>query len=94
MLAAPSLVEPPTVTLPLDYQGWYRVTVGIWNPLWGYDGRESVLKLKLTDDPCFRVVKSTGPTGYKGTILQEYEFGARDLSGQDLLISKRNGQTG
>ena len=94
MLAAPSLVEPPTVTLPLDYQGWYRVTVGIWNPLWGYDGRESVLKLKLTDDPCFRVVKSTGPTGYKGTILQEYEFGARDLSGQDLLISKRNGQKG
>ena len=94
MLAAPSLIEPPTVTLPLDYQGWYRVTVGIWNPLWGYDGRESVLKLKLTDDPCFRVVKSTGPTGYKGTILQEYEFGARDLSGQDLLISKRNGQKG
>ena len=94
MLAAPSLIEPPIVTLPLDYQGWYRITVGIWNPIWGYDGRESVLKLKLTDDPCFRVVKSTGPTGYKGTILQEYEFGARDLSGQDLRIGKRNGQKG
>ncbi|MAV37861.1 MAG: hypothetical protein CMJ59_20680 [Planctomycetaceae bacterium] len=94
MLAATSLVDPPTVTLPLRQQGWYRITVGIWNPIWGYDGRESVLKLKMSNEPCFRVVKSTGPTGYKGTILQEYEFGARDVTGQDLRIAKRSGQKG
>lgn len=92
MMGAGSLIEAPGVSLPLEVKGWYFVSVGIWNPIWAYDGNESVLKLKLTGDACFRVVKSTGPTGYQGTLLQEYAFGPADLTDRNLEISKRNGQ--
>ena len=92
MIGCNSLIDAPTVTLPLKLEGWYHISLVVWNPIWAYDGNDSVLKVKMTDDPTTRIIKSTDPTGYQGTILQEYDFGARDVTDRDLVISKRSGQ--
>lgn len=90
MLGAGSIVEAPDVTLPLDLKGWYSIYIGLWNPVWANDGDETVVKLKLTRDPCFRIVMDTGHTGYRGTQLAEHFWRDVDLTGQDLVIGQRH----
>ena len=92
MLGAQSLIDAPTVTLPLKLQGWYRISLGLWNPVFAYDGKETVVKVKLSKDPCPVIIASVHPGSATSTQFQEYAFKAADLTGQDLVIRQRPGQ--
>ena len=92
MLGAASLVDAPPVTLPLKLSGWYQISVGLWNPMFAYDGNETVVNLKLSRDPCPLIIQSVRPDGPRSTQLQEYAFKAANLTGQDIVIRQRHGQ--
>ena len=55
MIGAGSMADAPDVTIPLGVSGWHAVYVGYWNAHHDYDG-DMTIKLKLTDDPCFRPI--------------------------------------
>ena len=90
MMGSGSIADAPDVTLPLDLKGWYSVSIGLWNPVWAYDGDETVAKVKLTRDPCFAIVMDTGHTGYQGTELAEHFWCHADLTGQDIIFGQRD----
>ena len=91
MIGASSRMEAPTVTLPLGVTGWHAVYVGIWNPHYAYDG-DMLVKVKLTDDPCFQPIWEPEPVlTWPGTVeLKEAFFKYADLTGEDLLIAQQS----
>lgn len=90
MLGAGSRAEAPDVTLPLDVSGWYAIHLGFWNPAYAYDG-DTIVKLKLTDDPCFRVIRDPATTsGWEKSVLQECFVKYADLTGQDMVIGQQS----
>ena len=91
MLAAASFINAPPVTLKLNLKGWHRISIGIWNPEFAYDG-QPLVKIKLTDDPAFRQIHSSPTTDTQDvTYLTEHPVGEADLTGQEVVIAKSNG---
>jgi len=69
-------------------KGWYRITVGYWNPTWAPTQGMSI-RLKLSGDPCFTPMTDLGSgTGYVGTSFFEEFWKHADLTDQDLVISQ------
>ena len=46
LLFAGPETEAPQVTLPIEAAGWHAIYVGLWS-----NWTDSILKMKLTDDP-------------------------------------------
>ena len=91
MLAAASFIQAPPVTLKLDLKGWHRISIGIWNPEFSYDG-QPLVKIKLSDAPAFcQIHASTTSDTQSTTYLSELPVGEADLTGQDMVIAKSNG---
>ncbi len=96
MIGAGSMADAPDVTIPLGVSGWHAVYVGFWNAHHDYDG-DTTIKLKLTDDPCFRPISAAAaPMNWKlrpqeavETELQESFFTYADLTGRDLIIGQQ-----
>lgn len=98
MIAAPSYVNAPEVTLPLDASGWHAVSVGFWIPKHDYDG-PTTIKVKLDDDPCFVRISEPEPEfGSEprdgASLLREAPFKTADLTNRRLVFGKVNGAAG
>ena len=86
MLVAGVECGAPTLTLPLGAPGWHAVYVGIWTH-WV----DSLVKLKLSRDPCFTPVVSSRPdweTSNYFASIGEVFWTFADLSDQELLIGQ------
>ena len=91
ILAAASFIQAPPVTLKLDLKGWHRISIGIWNPEFSYDG-QPLVKIKLSDAPAFRQIHVGATSDTQSTTyLSELPIGEADLTGQDMVIAKSNG---
>ncbi len=95
MIGAGSMADAPDVTIPLGVSGWHAVYVGFWNAHHDYDGGTTI-KLKLTDDPCFRPISdgtysgaAAAPLNWTGTELQEVFLKYADLTGRDLTVGQQ-----
>ncbi len=95
MIGAGSMADAPDVTIPLGVSGWHAVYVGFWNAHHDYDGGTTI-KLKLTDDPCFRPISdgtysgaAAAPMNWVGTELQEVFLKYADLKGRDLTVGQQ-----
>ena len=89
MLAAEELTDAPEVTLPLGVTGWHEIRVGFWNPNLHYV-RQTVIKLKLTGDACFRTIRhKPKKVCWTGMSLHEVAWAEADLTGRDLIIAQR-----
>lgn len=89
ILGAASLIQAPDVTLPLEVNGWYAIYIGFFNPHYAYDGGLTI-KLKLTDDPCFRNISDPAPPWTNKIELKEAFFKYADLTGQNLIIGQQS----
>ena len=95
MIGAGSMADAPDVTIPLGVSGWHAVYVGFWNAHHDYDGGTTI-KLKLTDDPCFRPISdgtysgaAAAPMNWVGTEFQEVFLKYTDLTGRDLTVGQQ-----
>ena len=95
MIGAGSMADAPDVTVPLGVSGWHAVYVGYWNAHHDYDG-DTTIKLKLTDDPCFRPISdgtysgaAAAPMNWTGTEFQEVFLKYADLTGRDLTVGQQ-----
>ncbi len=96
MIGAGSMADAPDVTVPLGVSGWHAVYVGYWNANHDYDG-DMTIKLKLTDDPCFRPISdpsvpmnwSLRPHEAVEAELQEVFLKYADLTGRDLIMGQQ-----
>ncbi len=96
MIGAGSMADAPDVTIPLGVSGWHAVYVGYWNANHDYDG-DMTIKLKLTDDPCFRPISdpsvpmnwSLRPHEAVEAELREVFLKYADLTGRDLIIGQQ-----
>ena len=86
MLLAGVECNAPTLRLPLALPGWHAVHLGIWTH-WV----KSIIKVKLTRDPCFTpVVTSVPEWGVLDCFasIKEVFWTFADLTDQELLISQ------
>lgn len=73
--------------LPLGQEGEYDIHVGLWN----YRGGNAMVRLKLSDDPCYRTFCDRG----ESHGLTDYFLKRARLDHQDLCIAKvNNGEPG
>jgi len=94
MIAAPSFINAPDVTLPLECEGWHAVWLGLWDPGFAYDGSPAV-KVRLSRETVLRRIYSgASPDSQQATYLREVYFDDADLTGQDLVVGKMNGSVG
>jgi hypothetical protein len=94
MLFAPSFVNAPDITLPLEASGWHAVYLGVWNPEFAYDG-EPVVKARLTGDRAFRQLHVHGGADTQAaTHLREIYLTTEDLTHRNLVIGKASGLLG
>ena len=94
MLVAGSYIDAPEVTLPLNVKGWYAIHVGLWNPIFAYDG-QAAIKFKLTGEAGFRRIDvDRHPNVHDKTYLSEVYLRADDLTDRDLVIGKLSGPLG
>ncbi|MDO8685114.1 MAG: hypothetical protein Q7J78_00415, partial [Clostridiales bacterium] len=99
MIVAQSFIKAPDVVLPLNVSGWHAIYVGYWNPHYIYDNG-TIVKVKLSDDPCFYrirqysdlVCNSSRLSSLPPCVIQEVFFKNADLTGQDIVVGKMNGQ--
>jgi len=85
------LTNAPELKLPLNLQGWHRVTVGVWG---GFGGTGGFVRLKLSGDPCFkeRMREPSNGTIYGPNVdanetIEEVFLTCADLTGKDLIIA-------
>jgi len=94
LLYAPSFVNAPELTLPLDVSGWHHLRIGIWQPAFAYDG-DTRLRVKLSGDSAFRRLHPPRTAdNQKSTYIREVYLRADDLTDQALVIRKMNGIVG
>jgi hypothetical protein len=94
MLAAPTYVNAPDVTIPCDLLGWYAIYVGYWNFEFHFDG-DSLIKLKLSEEAAFRQISEPPmPADQRRTYLREVFVDNADVTGQDFVLGKSSGLTG
>ncbi|MCK5732656.1 MAG: hypothetical protein KAI38_00605, partial [Candidatus Latescibacteria bacterium] len=92
-VSALSFITAPELTLPLGISGWYSIYVGYWNPYFAYDNG-TIIKFRLSGDAAFcRVREPEICVRQTETALQEVFFKHADLTGQDFVIGKVNGQS-
>ncbi|MCK5328088.1 MAG: hypothetical protein KAR36_05745 [Candidatus Latescibacteria bacterium] len=92
-VSALSFITAPELTLPLGISGWYSIYVGYWNPYFAYDNG-TIIKFRLSGDAAFcRVREPEICVSQTETALQEVFFKHADLTGQDFVIGKVNGQS-
>ena len=93
MLVADSECSAPTLTLPLDVQGWHAIHLGVWT-----DWEDSTLRVKLSGAPCYTPVFTARPSAnghewHSGfATLREAFWIHADLTGRDLHISQVGGR--
>jgi hypothetical protein len=86
MLIAGVECNAPTLTLPLGVEGWHAVHVGVWTH-WA----DSMVKLKLTRDPCFTPIATSRPDWRQSNYfagIHEVFWTFADLTDQELLIAQ------
>ena len=88
MITAGIECKAPTVTLPLEVEGWYAIHLGIWT-----NWVDRVTRVKLTDDPCFSTATTLYPdikkTNYFASIGEVF-WKCADLTGQALHIGQQS----
>ena len=94
MVKAPSFIDAPDLTIPLDVTGWHAVYIGYWNPTFDYDG-SFLIKVKLSDNLGFqRIAEKWSSDSQVRTFLREVFFRCADLTGRDIILGKCAGATG
>ena len=83
-------MQVPEISCSFDLEGFYAIYVGILDPR-GSGSRPpgNGLKLKLSGDPCFRVLSYDAPS--KWMVVQEGLWKCADLTGVDLIIAQEAG---
>jgi hypothetical protein len=82
----------PNVIYPSDFNGWYAVSLGLWDWAWNvafamYVGLgENTLKIKLTNDTCFTYI-SKERADYR---IEEFFWKYADLTNQDFVIGQQS----
>ena len=102
LLGAGSLAHAPPVTLPLNVNGWHSIFLGIWDPIYAYDG-PTLLKLKLTGEAAFRRVStaacrcangnSEAYREWQSSVILECPWRQEDLTDKDLIIAQQTKAT-
>jgi hypothetical protein len=94
MVGAISLINAPDLTIPLNVTGWHKIYIAYWHPDFIYND-DTVIKVKLSDQPVFRVIRESRSADQQGkTFLRETFFDCANLTGRDLVIGKSNGIVG
>ncbi len=94
IVGAGSMADAPDITLPLGVKGWYAIYLGYWNPHHDYDG-DTLVKLKLTGDPCFRIITErnylgaeAAPMMWDRAELKECFVRDADLTDKELIFGQ------
>jgi hypothetical protein len=94
MIGAGSMADAPDITLPLRVKGWYAIYLAYWNPHHDYDG-DTLVKLKLTGDPCFRNISErnyhgveAAPMMWDRAELKECFVRDADLTDRELTFGQ------
>ena len=86
--------DTPALTLPLNLQGWHRVTIGVWGDCFSlrHTYAPSGNRVKLSGDPCFKAFERDRTPPSDSINIEDFEVACADLTGQDLIIAppKRN----
>ena len=88
MVVAGIECNAPTLTLPLAVEGWYAIHLGLWT-----NWVDRVVRVKLTDDPCFTTSTNLYPDIKKTNFfasMGEVFWKCADLTGQDLQIGQQS----
>ena len=88
MVVAGIECNAPTLTLPLGMQGWYAIHLGVWT-----NWVDRVVRVKLTDDPCFTTATTLYPDIKKTNFfasIGEVFWKCADLTGQELHIGQQS----
>ncbi|MCP4642009.1 MAG: hypothetical protein GY851_16320 [bacterium] len=94
MVGAWSFVHAPEITLPLNREGWHRVYIGYWNPMFDWDD-EPMMRVRFSDEAGFRLMRGPGRADtFQATFLRETFYACADLTGRDLVFGKANGLKG
>ena len=89
MLLAGPETAAPSVTYPLNADGWHAVSIGV-HPFWSEpEGRQLEVQLKLTGPSPFTVLSwPRVPFGGHTEHLHEHFWGVADLAGRNLVIAQ------
>ena len=89
LLYAPDAGDTPNLTLPLNLQGWHRVTIGVWGDCFSlhHTYAPSGNRVRLSGDPCFRAFERDRTPPSDSISIEDFEVACANLTGQDLVIA-------
>ena len=89
LLHAGDAGDTPNLTLPLNLQGWHRVTIGVWGDCFSlhHTYAPSGNRVRLSGDPCFRAFERDRTPPSDSISIEDFEVACADLTGQDLVIA-------